>query len=84
MEKGLGTLSKNEERINMTQQKDLFGNIIISEEDNVYLSNKKQKDLSNDTKVEYCLEIICKDEKQQEEMFNELTKKGFICRVLTL
>jgi hypothetical protein len=64
---------------------DLFGNIIVSDADNVYLNKTaKIKDLSNETKTEYCLEVVCKDEKQQEEMYNELTKKGFICRVLTL
>jgi hypothetical protein len=64
---------------------DLFGNIIINDADNVYLNKKvKIKDLSNDTKTEYCIEVVCIDEKQQEEIYNELTKKGFICRVLTL
>jgi hypothetical protein len=64
---------------------DLFGNIIVSDLDNVYLNKKtKIKDLSNQTKTEYCLEVVCIDEKQQEEMYNKLTKKGFICRVLTL
>lgn len=64
---------------------DLFGNIIVSDADNVYLNKTaKIKDLSNETKTEYCLEVVCQDEKQQEEMYNELTKKGFICRVLTL
>jgi hypothetical protein len=64
---------------------DLFGNIIISDTDNVYLNkNTKIKDLSNDIKTEYCIEIIFDNEKQQEQMYNELTKKGYICRVLTL
>jgi len=63
---------------------DLFGNIIISDEDNVYVKKTKTKDLSNETKIEYILEVVCDNEKQQEQLFNELTEKGFICRVLTL
>lgn len=64
---------------------DLFGNIIVNDADNVYLNKTaKIKDLSDDTKTEYCIEVVFDDEKKQEEMYNELTKKGYICRVLTL
>jgi hypothetical protein len=64
---------------------DLFGNIIVNDADNVYLNKTaKIKDLSDDTKTEYCIEVVFDDEKKQEEMYNELTKKGYVCRVLTL
>jgi hypothetical protein len=64
---------------------DLFGNIILNDADNVYLNKTaKIKDLSDDTKTEYCIEVVFDDEKKQEEMYNELTKKGYLCRVLTL
>lgn len=65
---------------------DLFGNPIVSNEDNVYIHKKSTppKDLSDQIETEYLLEITCKDEKHQEEMYNKLTKEGFKCRVLTL
>lgn len=72
----------------MTQkvQTDLFGNVIVSDEENVYVNSKpkKQKDLSDEIETEYLIEVVCKDEKHQEEMYNELTKRGLVCRVLTL
>jgi len=78
-------MSQLEKSSDMEITKDLFGNIIVADDDNVYLNKTaKIKDLSNETETEYCLEIVCKDEKEQELMYNELTKKGFICRVLTL
>lgn len=69
-------------------QRDLFGNAILSESDNVYLNKGKQtkekRDLSDTAKTEYVLEIVCIDANEQELMYNELLKKGFECRVLTL
>jgi hypothetical protein len=65
-------------------QKDLFGNILIDDSENVYVSKSKLKDLSSELRVDYVIEITCKDEKDQELTYNELTKKGYICRVLTL
>ena len=45
---------------------------------------KERNDLSDD--VAECFEIIveCKDETEQEQIYNRLTKEGLICRVLTL
>lgn len=43
-----------------------------------------KKDLSNNIDVIYKIEITCVNEKEQEQLFNELTNKGYECRVLTL
>lgn len=32
----------------------------------------------------FVVEIECENEQQQEELFNELTEKGYICRILIL
>lgn len=42
------------------------------------------KDISEDFKFEYKVEITCANESEQEEMYNELTGRGFECRILTL
>lgn len=44
----------------------------------------EHKDLSPNFNFEFRVEILCKDEAQQEKMYNELTKRGFECRILTL
>jgi hypothetical protein len=66
------------------EQFDLFGNIIVKDSENVYISKSKQIDLSSEISVDYVLEIICKSETDQENMYNKLTKEGYKCRVLTL
>lgn len=66
------------------QQLDLFGNPIIDDSEDVYKTKTKPKDLSNEIETEYIIEIVCKNEKNQEETYNNLTKNGYICRVLTL
>lgn len=43
-----------------------------------------KKDLSEEIQVEYKIEVDCIDESQQEKLFNELTEKGYQCRILTL
>lgn len=69
-------------------QRDLFGNIIVNENDNVYLNKGKsstvKKDLSNKIETQFVLEIVCNDANEQELMYNELLKHGFECRILTL
>lgn len=68
-------------------QEDLFGNQIIDEKDNVYVNKGKQKprkDLSDEILTEFVLEIVCKDAEEQELFYNELIKRGFGCRILTL
>ena len=67
----------------MNENHDLFGNVIIDSSEDVYQS-KKIKDLSSQTQTEYIIEVVCTDEKHQEQMYNELKAKGLKCRVLTL
>ena len=47
-------------------------------------SKKAPNDISDIFHFEYRLEIICKDEKQQQEMFNEMERRGLECHILTL
>lgn len=43
-----------------------------------------KKDLSEQLEVQFRVEITCKDEAEQEAMFNELSERGYQCRILTL
>ena len=45
---------------------------------------KEKEDLSDKIDYEFKLEITCESEAEQEKMFNELTERGFECRILTL
>lgn len=45
---------------------------------------KEQTDLSDKVEYQYKLEITLANETEQEKMFNELTGRGFECRILTL
>ena len=45
---------------------------------------KEPTDLSDKIDNEFKLEITCETESEQEAMYNELTERGFSCRVLTL
>jgi hypothetical protein len=45
---------------------------------------KEQKDLSDEIKETFEVIITCGNETEQEATFEDLTKKGYICRVLTL
>lgn len=71
---------------NENQQRDLFGNIIVDESKNVYLnkSKKTQRDLSDSIETQYVIEIVCANQNEQEQMYNELLKHNFECRILTL
>ena len=44
----------------------------------------EKKDLSKEMDLMYVLEVNCVGEKEQEQLYDELTKKGYKCRVLTL
>ncbi len=46
--------------------------------------DKDKTDLSDKIDVEYKLEITCTNEAEQEQMYNELTGRGYECRILTL
>ena len=42
------------------------------------------KDLSENITDRFIIEIDCKTEAEQEELFNRLTKEGLTCKILTL
>lgn len=44
----------------------------------------EQKDLSDSENTDYKIEVICKNEEDQEKAYNFLLKKGYECRLLTL
>ena len=46
-------------------------------------TNGDLNDISNNITEEYRVEIELISEREQEEIFNELTKKGYKCRILT-
>jgi ParB-like chromosome segregation protein Spo0J len=41
-------------------------------------------DLSDKIKSEFRIEVICKDEEHQENIYNKLIEEGYECRLLTL
>lgn len=43
-----------------------------------------KKDLSDKVVEKYAVEIDCTNEDEQEEIYNELVERGYVCRVLTL
>lgn len=45
---------------------------------------KDQKDLSDEIETEFKIEVKCTCEKEQENLYNELTSQGYECRILTL
>lgn len=48
------------------------------------LEKKERKDLSSEITAEYQVVIDCKDEIEQEDLYNRLEEEGYKCRVLTL
>lgn len=57
---------------------DLFENDEWNEE------KKEEVDLSDDLVEEFKIEITCKDEVEQEKLYNRLKGEGLECRILTL
>jgi len=45
---------------------------------------EKTNDISDNFKFDYKVEIQCDGEEQQEQIYNEMTERGFLCRILTL
>ena len=45
--------------------------------------NNDVNDISDNISEEYRVEIELNSEREQEQVFNELTKKGYTCRILT-
>jgi ParB-like chromosome segregation protein Spo0J len=46
--------------------------------------DKMQDDLSDNLELQYKIEVDVISEKEQEKLYNELTNKGYTCRILTL
>jgi ParB-like chromosome segregation protein Spo0J len=49
-----------------------------------HLEEAELKDLSDKIKSEFKIEIICKDEEEQEKTYNKLIEENYECRLLTL
>lgn len=47
-------------------------------------TEEDKKDLSDKVVEKYAVEIDCSNEDEQEEIYNELVERGYVCRVLTL
>ena len=47
-------------------------------------TEEDKKDLSDKVVEKYAVEIDCSNEGEQEEIYNELVERGYVCRVLTL
>jgi ParB-like chromosome segregation protein Spo0J len=45
---------------------------------------KEMEDLSDKLKSEFKIEIICRDEAEQEQTYNKLIEQNYECRLLTL
>jgi len=46
--------------------------------------DKLPDDLSDKLELQYKIEVDVTSEKEQEQLYNDLTNKGYICRILTL
>ena len=46
--------------------------------------SENQTDLSSSLVMQFKIEITCKNETEQEDLFNEFNSKGYLCRILTL
>ena len=46
--------------------------------------DKIQEDLSDKIDLQYKIEVEVMSEKEQEKLYNKLTKDGYVCRILTL
>jgi len=56
-----------------------------SSKENVLASPpSSKKDLSDKLSSMFLVEVVCASERDQEQLYNELTKKGYQCRLLTL
>lgn len=54
------------------------------DEENKDDKSKEEKDYSDDIKETHVIEIDCKDEEEQQQLYEELTERGLTCRILTL
>jgi len=44
----------------------------------------EETDLSDKIKSEFKIEVVCKDEQEQQETYNKLIEQNYECRLLTL
>jgi hypothetical protein len=47
-------------------------------------TQEQQKDLSDKLETSFRVEVTCINEAEQEMIYNELTNRGLICKILTL
>jgi hypothetical protein len=55
-----------------------------AKQESALVSEASTKDLSERIESKFMIEVICVSESEQEQLYNELTKKGYQCRLLTL
>jgi ParB-like chromosome segregation protein Spo0J len=48
------------------------------------VDEKETEDLSDKIRSEFRIEVICKDETEQEQTYNKLIEQNYECRLLTL
>lgn len=49
-----------------------------------FQDEKEIEDISDEIQKVFRIEVICEDEIQQEQTYNQLIEKGYSCRILTL
>lgn len=49
-----------------------------------HIESEDREDLSDKIKSEFRIEVICKDETEQEHTYNKLIEQNYECRLLTL
>ena len=49
-----------------------------------HIESEDREDLSDKIKSEFRIEVICKDETEQEQTYNKLIEQNYECRLLTL
>lgn len=55
-----------------------------SSQENTSAFQARSKDLSDKIEPTFVVEVTCASESEQEKLYNELVKKGYQCRLLTL
>jgi ParB-like chromosome segregation protein Spo0J len=50
----------------------------------IFKDTEEQEDISDKIKQDFRIEVVCKDEMEQEQKYNKLIEMGYECRLLTL
>jgi len=50
----------------------------------IFKDTEEQEDISDKIKEDFRIEVVCKDEIEQEQKYNKLIEMGYECRLLTL